>query len=109
MFRRVGLAICYFVAGVYVLSILLPAVYCLRHGCKGPDGDAFMPAFFFTPVGAFATALCLYHSIQSIRRKSWPGLFWPLTILFSVVLLGVAALIVLFVVEMTLHRTASAH
>ena len=30
MLRKVGLAIAYFIAGLYVLAILLPALYCLR-------------------------------------------------------------------------------
>jgi hypothetical protein len=51
--RKLGLAISYFIAIVFVLSILLPAIYCLRHGCRGPgELDAFMPAFAFTPFGA---------------------------------------------------------
>ena len=43
--RRLGLAISYFVSIVYIVSILLPSVYCLRQGCRGPaELDAFMPA-----------------------------------------------------------------
>ena len=34
--RRLGLGIAYFIAIVYAISILLPSVYCLRHGCTGP-------------------------------------------------------------------------
>jgi hypothetical protein len=55
--RRLGLAISYFVSIVYIVSILLPSVYCLRQGCRGPaELDAFMPAFGLTPFGAIATA-----------------------------------------------------
>ena len=47
MLRKLGLAISYFVAIVYILSILLPSIHCLRHGCRGAgESDAFMPAFF---------------------------------------------------------------
>jgi len=46
MSRKLGLAISYFVAIIYVFSILLPCLYCFQHGCRGPgELDAFMPAF----------------------------------------------------------------
>jgi hypothetical protein len=98
MLRKLGLAISYFVAIVFVLSILLPSIYCLRHGCKGPgEPDAFMPAFMLTPLGAIATAFSLHHAIQQItKRQSWSWVFWPLAIIFAIVLLGVIALIALF-------------
>ena len=106
MLRRVGLAICYFIAIVYILSILLPALYCLRHGCKGPgEGDAFMPAFFLTPIGAVATAFSLYNAIQNIRkRQSWSWVFWPLAIIFAIVLLGAVAFITMLVYELATHH-----
>lgn len=53
-----------------------------------------MPAFALTPVGAIATAFSLNKAIQNIRKKgssSW--IFWPPAIVFSIVLLGVGALI----------------
>jgi hypothetical protein len=106
MFRRVALVILYFVAIVYVLSILFPSVYCLRHGCKGPEGDAFMPAFFLTPFGALAAGLSLHNSIQQIRkRQSWSWVFWPLAIVFATVLLGAIAFIVMLIYALAFHRT----
>jgi hypothetical protein len=104
--RRIGLAISYFVSIVYVLLILLPSVYCLRHGCKGPgELDAFMPAFGLTPFGAIATAFSLHNAIQHIRkRQSWSWAFWPLAVIFAAVLLGVMALIVWFIYETASHR-----
>jgi len=105
MLRRLGLAISYFIAIVYIFSILLPSAYCLQHGCRGPgEGDAFMPAFMLTPVGALATAFSLYNSIQRIRKNSWPWVFWPLAIIFTIVLLGVTALIAWIVFETARHR-----
>jgi hypothetical protein len=106
MLHRLGLAISYFVSIVYVLSILLPSVYCLRHGCRGPgEGDAFMPAFFLTPFGAIATAFSLHNAIQHIRkRQSWSWVFWLLAIIFATVLLGAIALIVLLIYEIASHR-----
>ena len=58
MLRKLGLAISYFIAVVYLLLILLPLLYCYQHQwCKGPgEGDGFMPAFMLTPLGAIATA-----------------------------------------------------
>ena len=105
MARKLGLAVCYGLAIVYILSIALPAVYCLRHGCKGPgELDAFMPAFMFTFPGAIATALCLSHTLQRIRKRGWPWLFWPLAILFSIILFGVAVLVGLIVYHTVFHR-----
>jgi hypothetical protein len=104
--RKLGLAISYFIASIYVLSIVLPSVYCLRHGCRGPgEGDAFMPAFFFTPLGAIAIAFSLHNAIQQIRkRQSWSWVFWPLAIIFAIVLLGVIALIALLIYYTAFHR-----
>jgi len=105
MLRKLGLAISYFIAIVYVLSILLPSIYCLRHGCRGPEGDAFMPAFFLVPLGAVATAVSLYNAIQHIRkRQSWSWVFWPLAIIFAIVLLSTIAFIALLICELTFHR-----
>jgi uncharacterized membrane protein YsdA (DUF1294 family) len=105
MLRKLGLTISYFLAAVYVLSIALPCLYCLRHGCRGPELDAFMPAFAFTPAGAIAAAFSLRHSIQQIRkRRPWFWVFWLLATIFSAVLLGVLALIALLVYHTVLHR-----
>lgn len=92
MLRRVGLTISYFVAIVYIFSFLLPLFYCLPN-CQGPVLDAFLPAAALTPFGAIASAFSLRNSIQNIRKRqpsSW--LFWPLAIVFSIVLLAVIAL-----------------
>jgi hypothetical protein len=104
--RRLGLAISYFVSIVYILSILLPSVYCLRNGCRGPaELDAFMPAFGLTPFGAIATAFSLHNATQHIRkRQSWSWVFWPLAILFATVLLGVIAFIVWIIYETASRR-----
>ena len=105
MLRRLGLAILYFIASVYFLSILLPSIYCLRHGCRGPEGDAFMPAFFLIPVGAITTAITLFHAIQQIRkRQSWSWVFWPLAVIFAIVLLGTVAFIAMMIYELATHH-----
>jgi hypothetical protein len=106
MARKVGLAIAYFVAVVYILAIVFPVDYCLRHGCKGPgELDAFMPAFGLTPFGAIATAFALRDSIQRIRkREAWSWIFWPLAIIFAAVLLGVVVFIAWFIYESVSHR-----
>jgi hypothetical protein len=105
MLRKVGLGISYFIAVVYFLSIVLPSIYCLRHGCRGPDLDAFMPAFMLTPVGGIATAFSLHNAIQQIRRRqSWSWVFWPLAIIFAIVLLGVITLIALVVYHTAFRR-----
>jgi hypothetical protein len=105
MLRKLGFAISYFIAIVYFLLILFPSIYCLRHGCRGPEGDAFMPAFFLTPLGAIATAVSLYNAIQQIRkRQSWSWVFWPVAMIFAIVLLGAIAFIALLIYELTIHH-----
>ena len=105
MLRRMGLAISYFVSIVYALWILLPSVYCLRHGCRGPDLDAFTPAFFLTPVGTIATAFSLHNAIQHIRKtQSWSWVFWPLAIIFGIVLLAAIGFIALLIYHLIFHR-----
>src|SRR5271168_2202266 len=105
MLRKLGLAISYFIASVYFLSILLPSIYCLRHGCHGPDLDAFMPAFLLTPVGAIATAFSFRNALQQIRKgQSWSWVFWPLAVIFAIVLLGAITLVAWVVYETAFHR-----
>jgi hypothetical protein len=106
MLRKLGLAISYFVAISFAFSIVLPSFYCWRHGCRGPgELDAFMPAFALTPLGAIATALSLHNAIQHIRkRQSWSWAFWPLAIIFAIVLLGIIALIALVIYHTAFHR-----
>jgi hypothetical protein len=105
MLRKLGLAISYFIAIVYILEILLPSIYCFRHGCRGPEGDIFMPAFFLTPIGTIATGFSLYNAMQQIRkRQSWSWVFWPLAIIFAIVLLGAIAFIALLIYHLTFHR-----
>jgi|SRR5580658_5866205 len=106
MLRKLGLAISYFIASVYILSILLPSLYCLRHGCRGPgELDAFLPAFALFPFGAIATGFSLRNAIQRIRkRQSWSWVFWPLAIIFAIVLLGTIVFIAWAVYETAFHR-----
>jgi hypothetical protein len=105
MVRKVALAISYFVSLGYVFLIVSASVYCLQHGCKGPEGDIFMPAFFLTPLAIVAVALSLRHSIQQIRkRQPWSWLYWPLAIIFAVVLLAAVAFIVMLIYELAAHH-----
>ena len=105
MLRRLGLAISYFIAIVYILSILLPSLYCFQHGCHGPELDGFMPAFFLTPVGTIATAFSLHNAIQNIRKRhAWSWVFWPLAIIFAIVLLGATAFMAWVIYKTAVHR-----
>ena len=106
MVRRLGLAIAYLLAIGYFFSILLPSIYCLRHGCRGGgEGDAFMPAFFLTPLGAIATAFSFHNAVQQIRkRESGAWAFWPLAIIFGIVLLGAVVFIGLLIYHVAFHR-----
>ena len=106
MLRRIVLGIVYFIAIVYVFSILWPCLYCYQHGCRGPgELDAFMPAFLFTPGGAVATAFALRNAVQHIRKgRRWSWAFWPLAIIFAIVLLGVITLVAWVVYKTAFHR-----
>jgi len=106
MLRKLGLGIAYFTAGLYILLIAWPAVYCLQHGCRGAgEGDAFMPAFFLTPCGVIATAFSLYNSIQHIRKRdSWAWICWPMAIIFAIVLLGAISLIAVIIYYTAFRR-----
>jgi len=105
--RKLGLGISYFIASVYILSILLPSIYCLQHGCRGPaELDAFMPAFALIPFGGLATAFALRDAIQQIKkRQSWSWVFWPLAIVFAIVLLGTFLVIAWVIYETAFHRS----
>jgi hypothetical protein len=103
--RRLGLAISYVIATVYIVSILLPSYYCFSHGCKGPgELDAFLPAFGLTPPGAIATGFSLHNAIRHIRKKHFSWAFWPLAVIFSTVLLGVFVLIAWVVYHTAFRR-----
>jgi hypothetical protein len=106
MLRKIGVAISYVIAIVYILSIVLPSIFCLQHGCKGPgELDAFMPAFALIPIGGIATAFSLRNAIQQIRtRQSWSWVFWFAAIVFAIVLLGTLAIAALLIYFTAFHR-----
>jgi hypothetical protein len=105
MLRKLGLAISDVFPIGYILLILMPSFYCLLHGCRGPgELDAFMPAFLFTPIGAIATAFSLRNTIQNIRKRQSSWLFWPLAIIFAIVLFSVVALIAAATYHTIFHR-----
>jgi hypothetical protein len=117
MFRKIGLGISYFFAIAYIISFLVPfslllecvRLYGLQH-CQGNGLDAFLPAAALTPAGTIGAVFSLRNSIQNIRRHSRPWLFWPISIVFAIVLLGVAAMIVIVIVydirgNLALHRS----
>ncbi len=107
MVRKISLAIAYFIASVYFLSILLPSIFCLRHGCKGPgEIDAFLPAFALIPFGSIAAVFSLRNAVQQIRkRQAWSWVFWPLAIIFALVLLGTIVFIAWVIYETAFHRS----
>lgn len=109
MLRRLGVAIAYFVAMLYILLIVWPAIYCYRTGCKGPgDLDAFMPAFFLVPWGGVAAAFSLRNSIRQIRKgKSWSWVFWPAAIAFATMLLATIAFIAVLIYFTAFRRFRS--
>jgi uncharacterized membrane protein YdjX (TVP38/TMEM64 family) len=64
-----------------------------------------MPAFLLTPLGAIVTAFSLHNTVQQIRkRQSSSWVFWPLAVVFAIVILGVIAFIALMIYEAAVHR-----
>ena len=106
MLRKIGVAISYFIAIIYILIVVMPLAYCLQHGCRGPgEGDAFMPAVLFIPLGGIASAFSLHNAIQHIKgRQPWSWAFWLPAIAFGMVLLGILAFIMLMIYELASHR-----
>lgn len=103
--RQLGIAVSYIVSLLYVLLIVWPALYCIRHSCSGSDLDGFMPAFLFTPVGGIATAFALRDATRQIRRgSSWSGLFWFLAAIFVIVLAAIAVLAAIVIFVTAFHR-----
>jgi hypothetical protein len=103
--RQAGFAICFFVTILYIFLIVSPSIYCLTHGCRGPgEGDAFMPAFFLSPWGAIATAFSLGHAIHNVRKGQRTWIFWPLAVIFAIVLLATIAFFGMLIYELSTHR-----
>jgi hypothetical protein len=103
--RRVPIGIAYFVAILYILLIVSPALYCLQHACRGPELDGFMPAFFLSPWATVATGFCLANSIQHIRKKQSAWLFWPLAIIFGIILLATIAFLAWVIFFTVFHHS----
>ncbi len=87
--QKLGVIISWLVAVLYALSLILPTGYCLIHGCRGAQGDTFMPAFFLTPFGILATIVAFISAVRNIKDKHpLSGAYWPFAIVFASVLLG---------------------
>jgi hypothetical protein len=102
---KIAWGIAYFFAILYIVLTVWPAIYCWQHSCRGPDLDAFMPAFFLSPWGAVACGFTLGHAIQHIRKKQSLWLFWPLAIIFGLVLLGTIAFLGWVIFSTAFHRS----
>lgn len=103
--RKLAIVIFYLISIGYVVLIVTPALYCIQNTCSGPDLDGFMPAFAFTPFGGIATIFSLRHATREIRRGgSWSWAFWFLTIVFVIVLAGIAALVAIGIYMTAIHR-----
>ena len=105
MIRKFGRLLSYIISIGYVFLLAMPLLYCLQHGCNGPEGDGFMPAFFLTPLAGITTAFSLQNSIQQIRKSgSWSWIFWPLAIIFALVLAGMVIFIAMGVYTLNRHH-----
>jgi hypothetical protein len=82
------------VAGLFAVSIMMPAAYCAQHGCEGPDLDGFMPALFLAPFGTVAVAVSLWGVVRRLRGGgAWVWVLWPVAVGEGVILAGVAGVI----------------
>ncbi len=66
--RFLGWGCVFAAAAIFIWTLVIGQIGCPLARCKGPDGDAWMPAFFFTPFGLPA----LVMSVFFIAKKIWP-------------------------------------
>ncbi len=95
--QRLVLIIAYIIGGLWILSLVLPASYCLQHHCSGPDYDGFMPAFAIAPIGGLAALIALPHAIQGTKKQTWSWVFWLFAVVFAINLASVALFVVIAV------------
>jgi hypothetical protein len=67
--RFLGWGIAFVAAAIFIVMLVGAQMGCPIPTCKGPEGDAWMPAFFFAPFGLPA----LVMSIFFIAKKIWPN------------------------------------
>jgi hypothetical protein len=67
--RILGWGCVFVTAAMFIAMLVVAQIGCPIPTCKGPDGDAWMPAFFFAPFGLPA----LVASIFFIAKKIWPN------------------------------------
>ena len=68
MMRFVGWGLIFVAAGLYIFFLVAAQMGCPIPTCKGPDGDAWMPVFFFAPLGLPA----IVASVFFLAKKIWP-------------------------------------
>jgi hypothetical protein len=67
--RYLGWGLVFFAAAIFIWTLATGQTGCPYLACKGPDGDAWMPAFFFAPFGLPALVASLFF----IAKKIWPN------------------------------------
>jgi len=67
--RRLGWGCVFVAAALFIVMLVGAQSACPLLKCKGPDGDVWMPPFFFAPIGFPA----LVMSGLFVARKIWPN------------------------------------
>jgi hypothetical protein len=97
-FHRFLLMLVHAVSCFYLFLLIAPSIYCYHHyGCRGAgEGDAFMPAFFFSFIGVPALIGSLIDAIRQFKNKNpWRLLYAPIAILSGVALFGITVAILM--------------
>ena len=66
--RAIGWGCVFVLAALFVVALVGAQIGCPIPRCTGPDGDAWMPAFLFAPLGIPA----LVASVFFVAEKLWP-------------------------------------
>jgi len=67
--RRLLWGLAFVAAAIFIVTLAVGQLGCPIQTCKGPDGDAWMPAFFFAPLGLPALVISVFF----VARKIWPN------------------------------------
>ena len=107
--RFLGWGCVFAAAALFIVTLITGQTGCPFATCKGPDGDAWMPAFFLAPFGLPA----LVASIFVIAKKLWPSSpvlsragLWLKYLFFAIVGLAILSI---FIAGYLDGRKASSH
>jgi hypothetical protein len=68
--RFLGWGCVFVAAAIFVVMLVGAQIGCPIPTCRGPEGDAWMPAFFFAPFGLPALGMSAFFIAKKIRPNS---------------------------------------